>query len=145
MFAPTFTRLRKRLARRRVGRQAGMTLLEIMIVLAILALVMGFLVGPRIYKAFQDSKEDSQRIMVRQYVNEGFLTWSRRNMSKGCPSALTEVATEIDRKDTKDLWGHELLWFCGDNLPPGAKGGFAVMSVGPDGQQGTADDIKSWD
>lgn len=143
MFALPTRRLRRR--NRRALRQAGMTLLEIMIVLAILALVMGFLVGPRIYRAFQDSKEDSQRVIVKQYVNEVFLSWSRRNMTKGCPSQLTEVAQEIDRPDTKDLWGRELLWFCGDNLPPGAKGGFAVMSLGPDGQQGTKDDIKSWE
>jgi hypothetical protein len=31
----------------------------------------------------------------------------------------------------------------GDTAPPGAKG-FAVLSFGPDGSQGTPDDIKSW-
>jgi len=40
----------------RTGHQAGMTLLEIMIVLAILALVMGLVVGPRVMKMFASSK-----------------------------------------------------------------------------------------
>ena len=38
--------------------QRGMTLLEIMIVLAILALVMGLVVGPRVMKMFGESKVD---------------------------------------------------------------------------------------
>jgi hypothetical protein len=33
---------------------------------------------------------------------------------------------------------------CGAVLPPGAKG-IAVMSLGEDGKEGTADDLKSWE
>ncbi|MCA9675211.1 MAG: prepilin-type N-terminal cleavage/methylation domain-containing protein [Kofleriaceae bacterium] len=143
--APVTPTLEKRL-RRAARRQAGMTLLEIMIVLAILALVMGFLVGPRIYRAFQESKEDTQRAIVKKYVYEGFVDWARRNPTKGCPSNIQEVSEQMGRADSKDTWGRELIWFCGDNLPPGAaRDGFAVMSLGPDGQQGTKDDIKSWE
>jgi prepilin-type N-terminal cleavage/methylation domain-containing protein len=126
--------------------QRGMTLLEIMIVLAILALVMGFLVGPRIYRAFQESKEETQKAIVKKYVYEGFVDWARKNPTKGCPGSLMEVAEEMGRPDSKDAWGRELIMFCGDNLPPGAtKDFFAVMSVGADGQPNTKDDIKSWE
>ena len=139
-------RLVAALARRAPARQAGMTLLEIMIVLAILALVMGFVIGPRIFKAFQESKEETQRAIINKYVNEGFVDWARHNPTKACPGSLAEVTDEMGRKDNKDVWGHELQWFCGDTLPPAAaKNGFAVLSVGPDGQQGTKDDIKSWE
>jgi general secretion pathway protein G len=129
--------------RNRRQRQRGMTLLEIMIVLAILALVMGLVVVPNVYKYFQESKEETQKLAVKKLANEGFLHWARKN--QGCPSSLAEVAEELGKTDTKDVWGRELIMFCGDNLPPGVKGGFAVMSLGPDGQQGTADDIKSWE
>ena len=44
----------------------------------------------------------------------------------------------------KDPWGNEYLMFCGDTLPPGAKG-LAVQSVGEDGKRDTEDDVKSWD
>lgn len=125
--------------------QRGMTLLEIMIVLAILALVMGFLVGPRIYRAFQESKEEVQRATIRKYVYEGYLDWTRKHPTQACPGSLMEVSEEMGRPDSKDAWGRELIMFCGDSLPPGVKDGFAVMSLGPDGQQNTKDDIKSWE
>lgn len=128
--------------RRRRARQKGMTLLEIMIVLAILALVMGFLVGPRVYRAFQDSKEDTQKAVNKQWV-EGYVMWSRRN--QGCPTSLNDLAEYVNKKATTDAWNRELLFFCGDTLPPGVKEGFAVLSLGADGQQNTADDIKSWE
>jgi prepilin-type N-terminal cleavage/methylation domain-containing protein len=126
--------------------QRGMTLLEIMIVLAILALVMGFLVGPRIYRAFQESKEEVQKAIIKKYVYEGYLDWARKNPTKACPGSLQEVSEEMGRPDSKDSWGRELMMFCGDSLPPGAaNAGFAVMSLGPDGQANTKDDIKSWE
>lgn len=143
------TRLQDRLLRRRRARnngQRGMTLLEIMIVLAILALVMGFVVGPRIYAAFKDSKEEIQRAKVRKIVYEGFVQWATKNPTKACPGSLGEVVEFIGQKETTDAWGHEMIMFCGDSLPPGAaQYGFAVLSFGPDGQQNTSDDIKSWD
>ena len=47
-----------RTSRRRHSGQRGMTLLEIMIVLAILALVMGLVVGPKVIGMFRESKVD---------------------------------------------------------------------------------------
>ena len=50
----------------------GMTLLEIMIVLAILALVMGLVVGPRVMKMFGKSKVDIAALTACiDYVVEG--------------------------------------------------------------------------
>ena len=142
--APVTPTLEKRL-RRAARRQAGMTLLEIMIVLAILALVMGFLVGPRIYRAFQESKEDTQRAIVKKYVYEGFVDWARRNPTKGCPSNIQEVSEQMGRADSKDTWGRELIWYC-RSLPAAAeRDGFAVASLGEDGLLDTADDIRSWE
>src|SRR5688572_25725645 len=91
------TKNRRRSARR---RQRSMTLLEIMIVLAILALVMGLLLGPRILRAFQESKEDTQKALVKKYVFEGFTQWAIHNPTKGCPGSLQEISNELGRTDS---------------------------------------------
>ena len=44
-----------------------------------------------------------------------------------------------------DPWGHPLVAKCGRDLPAGAPAPFAVVSTGPDGIEGNADDIRSWD
>lgn len=120
----------------------GMTLLEIMIVLAILALVMGLLVGPRVFRAFQDSKAEIARSTVRKFAFEAYPQWSARPGARGCP-AITDLTEWMNNKDTKDPWGNEYVVKCGGDLPQGTN--FGVMSFGPDGKDGTGDDLKSWD
>jgi prepilin-type N-terminal cleavage/methylation domain-containing protein len=122
----------------------GMTLLEIMIVLAILAIVMGFLVGPRVMDAWRRSKEDTTRLIVSKLANEAYSEWALAT-GKSCPSSLAELRAHTDKKGTKDGWGNELLMFCGDDAPEGSRGGLAILSKGSDGKQGTEDDIKSWE
>jgi len=135
-------------ARRQPGARAralrGMTLLEIMIVLAILALVMGFLVGPRIFKAFQDSKSEVAKNIVKKLAFEAYPQWSAKPSSGGkCPS-LVDLSEYMNSKDTKDPWGQEYIVKCGGDLPAGANG-IAIMSKGDDQKEGTSDDIKSWE
>src|SRR5262245_25252710 len=124
--------------------QRGMTLLEIMIVLAILALVMGLVVGPRVMKLFGESKVDIAKLTVRKFADEAFPQWSRSHPDKGCPDKLEDLSEYMDKKDTKDPWGNQYKLFCPPNLPAGAKG-IAISSPGEDGKEGTGDDIKSWD
>ena len=50
----------------------GFTLLEILIVLAILALVMGLLIGPRIFAMFGQGKEGVARAMTKKLAHEAF-------------------------------------------------------------------------
>ena len=135
-------KLAKRIAR---NSQRGMTLLEIMIVLAILALVMGLIVGPRVMKMFGESKVDIAKLTVQKFANEAFPQWARAHPDKGCPEKIEELSEYMDKKDTKDPWGNVYKFYCGQNLPAGAKGGFAVSSPGEDGKEGTPDDIKSWE
>jgi general secretion pathway protein G len=140
--------------KRRRRRQGGMTLLEIMIVLAILALVMGFLVGPRVYKALQDSKEDSQKAILSQWV-EGYGMWANRpsNANNPCPQPMTaqniaSVLKEyVNNASPTDKWGHELVFYCGATVPAGVHTGFAVKSLGPDGADAATggDDLRSWE
>ena len=134
----------KKLTRIAARSQRGMTLLEIMIVLAILALVMGLVVGPRVMRMFSKSKEDIAALTVKKYAYEAFGEWSQAHPDKACPDKLEDLSQYMDSKDVKDPWGNPYKMFCGQNLPAGAKGGLAVMSSGPDGKDGTEDDIKSW-
>jgi prepilin-type N-terminal cleavage/methylation domain-containing protein len=124
--------------------QRGMTLLEIMIVLAILALVMGLVVGPRVMRMFSKSKDDIAALTVKKYAYEAFGEWAQAHPDKQCPDKLEDLSQYMDSKDTKDPWGNPYKMFCGQNLPAGAKAGLAVMSSGPDGKDGTEDDVKSW-
>lgn len=127
--------------RRRRFRQLGMTLLEIMIVLAILALVMGLLVGPQVMKMFDQGKEDIARSGVKKLAYESYPQWVSRPANTGkCPTIaqLAEYGGSL-----KDPWGAEYVIKC-QNLPAGAKG-IAVLSKGADGSEGTPDDLKSWD
>lgn len=140
--------LRNRLTRRLAGRlaraQRGMTLLEIMIVLAILAIVMGLLVGQRVLRMLADSKVKTTRIKLTQYANEAFPQWSASHPDKACPDKITDLNEYMNSSDANDSWGRPIKMLCGANLPAGARG-LAVMSMGEDGKEGTDDDLKSWD
>ena len=135
----------KTLKRAARNSQRGMTLLEIMIVLAILALVMGLIVGPRVMKMFGESKVDIAKLTVAKFANEAFPQWSRSNPDKGCPEKIEQLSEYMDKKDTKDPWGNQYKMMCPPNLPPGVRTGIAILSNGEDGKEGTGDDIKSWD
>ena len=122
----------------------GMTLLEIMIVLAILALVMGLLVGPRVFRAFQDSKTEIARNTVRKLANEAYPQWAMKPSNNGkCPT-LVDLSEYMNSKDEKDPWGEEYVVKCGGDLPAGATG-IAIVSKGDDKKEGTGDDLKSWE
>jgi prepilin-type N-terminal cleavage/methylation domain-containing protein len=119
----------------------GMTLLEIMIVLAILALVMGLLVGPQVLKLFAQGKGDIAAAGVKKLAYESYPQWASRPANTGkCPTVqqLAEYGGSI-----KDPFGEEYVIKCTD-LPAGANG-VAVFSKGEDKREGTGDDIKSWE
>jgi general secretion pathway protein G len=141
-----FGRLRaRRLVRQGGAAQRGMTLLEIMIVFAIIALVMGFLVGPKVMSAFGDAKVKTAKAVMKQLSYEAYPRWSADNPSKACPQSLDELLKYMNKQDIKDPWGNDYVMHCGDNVPQGVKGGFAVLSYGPDGRQGSDDDLRSWE
>lgn len=137
--------VRRRLAKSLNQANRGMTLLEIMIVLAILALVMGLVVGPRVMKMFFKSKEDIAGLAVKDYAYDAYTQWAGAHLQKSCPDKLEDLNEYMNSKDTKDPWGNNYVMFCGSSLPAGVKNGLAVKSFGPDGKDGTEDDIKSWE
>jgi hypothetical protein len=79
-------------------------------------------------------------LLVRAYVEEAFPKWQADHKSEKCPKTLDELATYFGDAPgipvKTDPWGHDLVMTCGDN-------GIAVLSLGPDGEKGTPDDIHS--
>jgi general secretion pathway protein G len=119
------------------AREAGMTLLEIMIVLAILGSLMAFLIGPALLKAYRESQIRTTRILVNQYES-ALLMWRTKHLDADCPATLEELFTaeEINARPV-DVWGQPLIYYC-----PARDGrAWEVYSTGPDRRDGTEDDI----
>lgn len=124
----------------------GLTLLEIMIVIAILGLVMGLVVVPKVMDMFSESKEKIAKLAADQFATKDYAHW-QMSTNNTCPESLLVIAKHAGRNetDTVDPWDSPYKFFCAGSMPPGASGAFAVMSLGPDKKEGTEDDIKSWE
>lgn len=116
--------------------QRGMTLIEILVVLAIIGLIMGG-VAVVASNALGGAKEDTARkdISNLEQSVEMYMIKSGK-----CPKTVQDIkAAGIIKKATKDPWGNAYEIKC-----PGEHGEFDISSPGKDGQMGTDDDINSW-
>src|SRR5690606_21753611 len=86
----------------------------------------------------QMDNADLVSLLLGAYVKEAYPKWQADHPGTKCPASLDEVATYFGADPgvpvTIDPWGHALVMKCDDT-------GFTVMSVGPDGTPGTADDV----
>jgi len=135
---PTRAELRARLARGVAARGTrGMTLIEILVVLAIIGLIMGG-VAIVAFNAFDDSK------LKTAAKDIGTLSQSvdmYRLQKNKCPKSTQDLkAAGIIQRVTKDPWGADYVIKC-----PGEHGPVDISSPGKDGEFGTDDDINSWD
>ncbi|HEX7843455.1 MAG TPA: hypothetical protein VF469_38545 [Kofleriaceae bacterium] len=64
-----------------------------------------------------------------------FVTWSHDHPGARCPDAAAIEAAAADP------WGHSLRVLCADQPDDQMAG---ILSLGPDGLPGTADDVASW-
>lgn len=126
------------LARTSRRRDAGMTMLEIMIVLALIGLVMSA-VGVGVFAQFKKG----QRKVAQAQVNDiaAKIVQFMADNTNECPKGMDDlVAQKYLPKKQKDPWNRDLVIRC-----PGTVNtdGVDVISFGPDGQEGTADDVKA--
>ena len=119
---------------------AGFTLLEVMIVLAIIGLL-SVSVGVGVFKQFQKGQIRTAKISVKE-IGDSITQYMIENNSE-CPKGMDDLVAKknLSRK-FKDPWDKDFIIKCpGQNDPDGAD----VISSGPDKREGTADDIKSWE
>lgn len=126
----TARRLRRMLSKAR----AGLTLIEIMIVIAIIAMI-----GGGVTFAFQQQRK-AQRSQAlndaRQMRSVAQQYYTEHRDSCPTPQALIAAGEMDTRTKTTDPWSKPFTIVCnGEELD--------VVSNGPDGQQGTADDITT--
>jgi general secretion pathway protein G len=115
----------------------GMTLIEILVVLAIIGLIMGG-IAVAAFNAFDDSKLKAAANDIVT-VSQGVQMYKMRKNK--CPKSVQDLkAAGVLERAPKDPWGAEYVIKC-----PGEHGAIDVSSAGPDGQIGNEDDINSWD
>ncbi|MBR58941.1 MAG: hypothetical protein CMH54_13100 [Myxococcales bacterium] len=121
---------RRQLARR-MHPQQGMTLIEILVVLAIIGMVMGGLVFA--YGAlFADSQEDVARAQVTTIGN---ILQTRCNSPRGLPESLENLSA-LKKSQLKDPWKQEWHYDSSADCDE-----IVFCSNGKDKKQGSGDDI----
>ncbi|MEM9693979.1 MAG: type II secretion system protein [Myxococcota bacterium] len=129
---PIVLDLRDLLARRR-RRRRGVTLVEVLIVVAIMALIAGG-VGVLVLPKYRESQEKQARLDAGNI--RGAVTTFIALKGGDCPTVETLIAEkEIDGENGgRDPWGGLYTIECdGDDI--------IVSSAGQDQQEGTEDDI----
>jgi len=126
-------RLRLSSQRRRI--EAGMTLVEVLIVVSIMAMIatgVTVFALPK-FKEAQVSTAKTNAQVLRRAVQD----WQRVNMEVSCPtmSQLVEGKHLDSASNTEDPWGQPWALQCTDD-------DVFVQSNGPDTKQGTPDDIS---
>lgn len=118
--------------------EAGFTLLEVMIVLAIIGLIAGS-IGVAVFGRFKKAQINTAKINVTEIAN-ATQQYMIENGST-CPQSMDDLVAKGNlKKKIFDPWNKDFIFKC-----PGQGDGADVMSTGPDKQEGTADDIKSWE
>jgi general secretion pathway protein G len=124
--------LAKRLARLRRAR--GVTLFEVLIVVAILAMVAG---GVAVFALprFQDSQKKTAEAGART-IRMAVQQWQAANNETSCPTVSQLIQDkQLDTgQNTNDPWGNAYSLGCTDDE-------VTVISSGPDKKKGTKDDI----
>jgi general secretion pathway protein G len=123
---------RLRLARRLASR--GVTLVEVLIVVAIMALIAGgvsFMILPK-YRETQIKAATTNASNIRQVATQ----YVALKSDGDCPTVQTLIAEkELDSTgDTEDPWGNPFTIMCDTD-------DIAVSSPGPDKKENTEDDI----
>ena len=141
----------KKDAQKKHRSQAGFTLVEVLIVLAIIVMMASY-AGVKIVAQFQKAKVDSAKVQIASYQQALQTYYLAHNMyphsSQGLESLLSKPTVGkipdnypqggyFNKKELpKDPWNNPYRYECEDYQ------NFSVSSDGPDGEPGTEDDIR---
>ncbi len=125
----------RRLLQRQRAHARGMTLVEILIVLAIIATIAGGAAAYALPK-FKESQIKAA-VMSCRTVRGAVHTWQAANNESTCPTVAQLIQDkQLDSANAAtDPWGQEFILICTDDE-------VFVGSVGPDKKKGTKDDIQ---
>ncbi len=127
----------RRLAAKGKSTDRGMTLIEILVVLAIISLIIGG-VGVVAFGQLAKAKVNTAKNQVVQIQQQCEMYMLEKNGK--CPKDLADLkAAGVINKVSKDPFGKDYVLTC-----PGEHGSIDVVSYGPDGEPGGDDDITSW-
>jgi len=136
-----------RLARRALRRsRRGMTLVEIMVVIAIIGILMT-VIGGQVLGYLDEANVDATKIQIQQ-LESGLTVYAAKHNGKypSTSDGLQAAAKFFKNQEVPlDAWGNEFQYFS-----PGTNGDhdYEIISLGKDGQDGGDDtnaDIKSWE
>lgn len=129
------THLVQNLLLRRRGKKRGVTLVEVLIVLAIMALISGsavFLVFPALAEAKYDTA-----VLSAQTVRKAAELHLNIDGADGCPTVDDLVnSRKLEKGKTNDPWGTPFKIECKEGSE------IRVSSPGKDKKEGTPDDVR---
>ncbi|EDP74453.1 general secretion pathway protein G [Hydrogenivirga sp. 128-5-R1-1] len=144
-------RVEKRLEEKYQNKNRGFTLIEVLVVLIILGLIAA-LVVPRITGRVDEAKIETTKIQlkaIKDALEQYKLDNGRYPTTEQGLKALVEKPTtppipprwkKYMDKVPRDGWDREFIY-----LSPGVKHPYELRSKGPDGEEGTEDDIDVWE
>ncbi len=136
-----------------VRRQAGFTLMELLLVLVIVGLLAA-VVGPTLYQRIKPAKETAVREQIENFGTalDSFLVDMGRYPSTQEGLKALRAKTDgsekwngpyLKKEIPNDPWGSSYAY-----RAPGRSGGYEIVSFGADGREGGEGenaDITSWD
>ncbi len=131
--------------RRMRSRRDGFTLIEVLVVIAILA-VIGSVAVVKYMAYLREAAVDTARMKIRE-VGKTIEIYYSRNLKY--PETIEELVTPREEGKQSvlkagalvDPWKNPMQYVIVDNPAPGDPP-FDIVSLGPDGREGTEDDIR---
>lgn len=130
------------------------TLMEILVALAILGLLVGLAIT-NVDKIFGNAQSSTAKLFVNESMKTALTTYRIQvgdypSTAEGLQALAAAPADKVDRwhgpyvndgKIPQDPWGHDYKY-----AYPGThnKDSYDLWSMGPDGVEGTADDVTNW-
>jgi general secretion pathway protein G len=128
--------------RQRAQGEAGFTLVEMLVVIAIIGMVMG-LIGPRVLNYLGEAKVKTARLQIESFSSALDLFYLDVGRYPSASEGLTALAQRPGNTSVwngpylkngavpADPWGHVYLY-----RSPAERGPYQIVSLGSDGQEG---------